>query len=239
MKRTLRAIVLISVFMTNVKNRAFSLDLDPNEIRGKSSKESVTVLQNRYFLKSFRPEAGLMVGGLLDEAYLETKTYGARSGLFLNEWLGIEVAVSKAIVRDSEDRKALRTLKYAPLNTSGDGVAAGSNVQTIVSPDPEVNAVHGMSDFSAIAAPFYGKLNFMNRFIIYTDLYGALGVSRVETDQGDKMAIAFGAGERFYIGKDWSLRVDFKNRSYNESRAGAQSRKNSYSFDFGGSFFFN
>ena len=218
---------------------AKALDLDPKEIRGKSSKESVTVLQNRHFLKAFRPEAGLLVGGILDEAYLETRTYGARSGLFLSEWLGIEVAVSKAVVRDSEDRKALRRLKYAPLNSNSDAAPAGTTIQTTVSPDPEVNAIHGMTDFTAIAAPFYGKLNFINRFIIYTDLYASLGVSRVETDQGDKMALSLGAGERFYLGKDWSLRVDFKNRTFSELRGGQETRKNSYSFDFGGSYFFN
>lgn len=237
---SIKILMSLAIFLSTHQYLAFGFELDPKEIRGKSSKESVTVLQNRYFLKTLRPEAGLLVGGILDEAYLETRTFGARSGLFISEWLGVEVAISKAIVRDSDDRKALRKLKYAPLNNNtGDGVPSGSDVQTIISPDPEVNAIHGMTDFSAIAAPFYGKLNFINRYIIYTDLYGALGVSRVETDQGDKIAFTFGAGERFYLGKEWSLRVDFKNRSYNESRAGAETRKNSYSFDLGGSYFFN
>ena len=64
---------------------AFSLDLDPGEIRGKSSKEPVDVLQNRYFLKSWRPELGLIAGTMLDEAYISTRITGLRLGLFFNE----------------------------------------------------------------------------------------------------------------------------------------------------------
>lgn len=229
--------------LTLLPTKGWALDLDPNEIRGKSSKESVTVLQNRYFLKTFRPEVGLLVGSVLNEAYLKTTTYGVRTGLFFSEWLGIEVAMTRTSVRDSDDRKALNKLKYRPLNANNAGSSVDSNtsssVETIVSPDPEVNAIRGMTDFSAVAAPFYGKLNFANKMIIYTDLYTALGVSRVETDQGDKLAFTLGAGERFYVGKAWSFRIDFKDRIFSESRAGSTSRKNSYSYDFGLSHFFN
>jgi outer membrane beta-barrel protein len=237
MKILIFSIVLVCASLS--PTRIWAMDLDPNEIRGKSSKESVTVLQNRYFLKTFRPEAGLLVGAILDEAYLETRTFGARSGLFFNEWLGFEVAMTRTSVKDSDDRKALNKLKYKPL-TSGDAIPPGDGtVETVVSPDPEVNAIHGMTDISAIAAPFYGKLNFINRVIIYTDLYTAVGVSRVETDQGEKVAYTIGAGERFYVGKNWSFRIDFKDRIFNESRAGTESRKNSYAFDLGTSYFFN
>jgi outer membrane beta-barrel protein len=96
-----------------------------------------------------------------------------------------------------------------------------------------------MTDFNAIAAPFYGKLNLVDKWIIYTDLYVTGGASRVETAQGDKTAITLGAGERFYVGKGLSLRIDFKDRIYNETRSEQKTRKNSYSVDFGASYFFN
>jgi outer membrane beta-barrel protein len=235
--KTLRAFAAIVALFT--ASAAFAFDLDPNEIRGKSSKEPVTVLQNRYFLKQYRPEVGFSLGMIMDEAYLDTQTYGVRSGMFFNEWLGFEVQMLKTAVSDSDDRKALNTLHYKPIDgKSGDATDANGEDIT-VSPDPEVNAIHSMTDFNAIAAPFYGKLNLMNKAIIYTDLYVTGGISRVETDQGDLNAMSVGVGERFYIGKAWSVRLDFRDRIFTETRAGEATRKNCYGTDLGASYFFN
>lgn len=220
---------------------ARAIDLNPNEIRGKTAKEPVTVLQNRFFLKTFRPEFGLMAGMLVDEAYLNTSIYGSRGGMFLNEWLGFEFQTLRTKVADSDDRKVLQRKKTLKPDTSGDAVPA-TNAQgeyVFVTSDPEVNAIHSMQDFSVVAAPFYGKLNLLNKWVIYTDLYGVAGLARVETDQGDKTGISLGVGERFYIGKNWSVRLDIKNRMFREVRQGHDSQKNSYAFDLGASYFFN
>ncbi len=234
--KTLRAFAAFVALST--APAAFAFDLDPSEIRGKSSKEPVTVLQNRYFLKQYRPEVGFSLGMIMDEAYLDTQTYGVRSGFFFSEWLGVEVQMLKTAVSDSDDRKALNGLKYRPLEGSGDAPNANGDEVT-VSPDPEVHAIHGMTDFNAIAAPFYGKLNLMNKAIVYTDLYVTGGMSRIETDQGDKTAMSIGIGERFYIGKAWSVRIDFRDRIFTETRAGQETRKNCYGTDLGVGYFFN
>ena len=220
---------------------AQAFELDPNEIRGKSSKEPVTVLQNRYFLKTLRPEFGLTAGTLLDEAYLKTTVTGVRAGLFLTEWVGLEVQGLKTSIQDSDDRKALNSLKYRPLEDqqTSNATPSGTDTQVVVTPDPEVNAVHGMTDAHIIGAPLYGKLNILNKWIVYTDLYLAAGVSRVVTDQGSKGAVTIGAGERFYIGQSWSMRIDFKDRIYTETRAGVATRKHSKSVDIGAGYFFN
>ncbi len=234
--KTLRAFAAVVALFT--ASAAFGFDLDPSEIRGKSSKEPVTVLQNRYFLKQYRPEVGFSLGMIMDEAYLDTQTYGVRSGLFMNEWMGFEVQMLKTSVHDSDDRKALNSKHYKPLPGDGDATDANGDDVT-VTPDPEVNAIHSMTDFNAIAAPFYGKLNLMNKAIIYTDLYVTAGMTRVETDQGAKNGMALGVGERFYIGKAWSVRLDFRDRIYTETRGGQDTRKNCYGTDLGASYFFN
>lgn len=229
-----------AILLVTASGKAVAFDLKPSEIRGKSSKEPVTVLQSRYFLKAWRPEVGFMVGSLLDEAYLNTRTMGMRTGLFFNEWLGFEVQMQKTSVSDSDDRKALNKIKYHVVpDSSSNAVPEGADTDVTVSPDPEVNAVKGMTDIDLIAAPFYGKLNLVDKWIIYTDLYVTAGASRVETQQGDKTAMVFGAGERFYVGKSLSLRIDFRDRIFNETRAEKKTRKNSYGFDVGASYFFN
>jgi outer membrane beta-barrel protein len=220
---------------------ANAFDLDPSELRGKSSKEPVTVLQNRYFTKVYRPEAGLLVGAVMDEAYLETQIYGARSGLFLTEWLGIEVQMMKTRVSASQDRKALDGKKYLPLpeDDPNSGNATPDGEYTTVSPEPEVNPIRSMTDFNANLTPFYGKLNLLNKYIIYTDICFTGGLSRVETDQGEKLATVLGMGQRFYMGQNLSTRINFMDRIFTEERAGNNARRNSYSVDLGASWFFN
>jgi outer membrane beta-barrel protein len=218
--------------------QCFALDLDPDEIRGTSSKKNVSVLQNRYFLKKYRPEFGFLVGSMLNEAYTDTKSYGLRFAMFANEWLGFEVQSQRTLVSDTADREALNKKRYYRI-PEGEGNAAPANDLTVVSPDPEVNPIKAMNDFTVIAAPFYGKLNLVNELIIYTDLYLTSGIATVETAQGNKFAFTIGGGERFYIGKAWSVRIDIKDRTYVETRGGEESRKHALGVDLGGSYFFN
>ena len=235
------ALCLVPAFAVVLSaSAAFGLDLDPGEIRGKSSKEPITVLQNRYFTKTLRPEVGLLVGALMDEAYLETQVYGMRTGVFITEWLGIEAQMVRTKVSASQDRKALDGMKFRPLDDtqSGDAVPNDNEIIT-VSPEPEVNPIRSMTDFYGVMAPFYGKLNLLNKWIVYTDMCLTAGLSMLETDQGDKTGMILGIGERFYVGQALSFRIDFRDRIFSEERAGNKARRNSYSIDFGTSYFFN
>ena len=187
-------------------------------------------MQNRYFNKALRPEFGLSFGTLLNEAYTDTTLIGGRGSFFFNEWIGLEIQSMKAKVSDSDDRKALRKIPYYRRE------ADGSFVQGIL--DPEVNRVLKTLDLNVIFAPFYGKLNLSDFIIVYSDLYFTGGVAKMGTDQGDLNAISYGAGQRFYWAKSLSMRIDFKARTYQEIRNGADYTKNTYSIDFGMSYFF-
>lgn len=227
------ALCLLPMMAALTSTTTLAFDLDPSEIRGKSSKEPVTVLQNRYFTKTLRPEVGLLVGSLMDEAYLETQVFGVRTGFFITEWLGFEAQMIRTKVSASQDRKALDGMKFRPLDNDN------SNDLVTVSPEPEVNPIRSMTDFDVIATPVYGKLNLLNKWIIYTDLCLSAGLTRLETDQGKKTGMVFGLGERFYLGQATSIRLDFRDRIFTEERAGNRARRNSYSIDLGTSYFFN
>jgi outer membrane beta-barrel protein len=207
----------------------FAIDLKPEEIRGKGQQSPVTILQNRYFTKALRPELGVSYGTITNEAYTDTTFFGFRGAMFLNEWIGVELQSMTAKVADSGDRKALRRIPYYRRE------ADGSFVQGIL--DPEVNQLKKMTDMTAILAPFYGKLNLADFLIVYSDVYFTAGLSRMATDQGDLNALNYGAGQRFYWAKSLSMRIDFKARSYTETRNGGDYRKNTYSVDFGLSYF--
>ena len=216
----------------NTDANAQSLDIVPGSYKAKNDSRPISVLQNRFFLKSLRPEVGFMTGTILNESYTSTIAKGLRLGMFMGEWAGIEMQWLTTSVSDSADRKALNNLKYHPL----EGDATSSS--TIVSPDPDVNAIHGMRDLAAVAAPFYGKLNLFDKMIVYTDVYLTAGLSKVETDQGQKNAVLIGAGQRLYLYDSFSVRIDFRNRTFDETRAEAKHRRNSWAVDVGASYLF-
>lgn len=224
-RKIARPLVLSSLLLQS--SAALALDLKPEDVRGKGQQSPVTILQNRYFLKTLRPELGLAYGTITNEAYTDTSLTGVRGGLFLNEWVGVEFQTFNAKVSDSDDLKALKRLRYAKIG----------DPNTLVTPDPEVNRIKKISDLTAVIAPFYGKINLADWLIIYSDLYGTLGVTKLDTDQGDINGFTWGAGQRFYWQKFMSFRIDFKSRMYTEQQAGQDHKKTTYSVDFGLSIF--
>ncbi len=227
--RALSSSLVLSTLLFAWMPSASAIDLKPDEIRGKGQQSPVTILQNRYFTKALRPELGLSFGTITNEAYTDTSLFGVRGAMFLNEWVGVELQSMKAKVSDSDDRKALRRISYIK-----DPYGAEPKITRV---DPEVNAINRFLDISAIFAPFYGKLNLADFLIVYSDVYFTAGLSKISTDQGDLNALTYGAGQRFYWAKSLSMRIDFRARSYTETRNGSDYRKNTYSVDFGLSYF--
>lgn len=221
------SITLIAVSALYFSKPIYALELKPSEIRGKTEAAPVSVLQNRFFMKTYRPELGLMAGTMLNEAYSDTAMWGWRIGMFFSEWVGAEVQYLKTRVSDSDDRKALNKMQFRKINED-----------KIVTPNPEVNNISEIVDVNIVTAPFYGKLNLVDMMIVYTDLFVSAGMSRVDTDQGVKNAISLATGLRLYLLNSWSIRVEFRDRMFQETRAGETDRRNALSVDFGLSYFF-
>ena len=186
-------------------SKATALDIKPSEIRTKTKEKSISVLHNRFFKKKFRPEIGIFGGTITNEAFLDSLLYGARASLFFTEWMRLDIQYSRVINTDSRDFNAIRSLTFLdPVNTKP------------VKVDVHRNRVNQIFEGSFLATPFYGKLNFFDLAIIYTDIYGSLGFGLVDTEQGQKLAPSFGFGIRLYIYKFLSLRVDIKDRFWDE-----------------------
>lgn len=219
-----KCFVLLTALLWN--QYAVALNLKPDEIRGEEVNNPIKILQNRYFTKTNRPEIGFAVGTFVNEAYTDTALMGLRAAYFFNEWLGVEAQSISTTVEDSDDRRALNQLKYQKIGTT-----------EVVSPDPETNQVNGSTDVAVVLAPFYGKLNLIDKIIIYSDLYLSAGVSQVSTDQGNLSSLSWAAGQRFYWKKNISFRIELKDRIYQETRNNEDTTKHAYSVDFGMSYF--
>lgn len=168
------------------------------------------VLQNRYFLKEMRPEVSVHGGQVLNESYSQTWMLGSRAGLFLTEALGVEYAFSKFMASDSADRKALRKLRYCGANGEEDTVC-----QTV---NPSYVQLKSSNSLALTFAPIYGKINLLEGYILYSDIYANLGAGLVDTSQGKEGAGYFGIGQRFYFAKSFNIRIDAIDHVFQETR---------------------
>lgn len=227
--RTYHVLVFLLLVSNLASQLCFGAELDAAAIRGEPRDKVVGVVQNRYFTKSWRPNVALMSGRLLEEAFTKTSYTGARLSLFPNEWVGIELQTMNTSVSDSPDRTAINRLKYCKID------ADCTNPQTaiLVSPDPEVNRVSKMTEYSLIGVPFYGKINIANLFLVYSDIYTVLGIGRMVTEQGEKKSLVWGLGQRFYLNQFFNIQYDFRQRRWNELRGGKNSLHTVWCLDIG------
>ena len=210
---------------------AFCADVNLNEVKGTRDIKPVFVLQNRYFLKGFRPEIGIYGGKFIDEAYTVTLTTGIRAGMFISEWVGFEMQYTNTFVTDSADKNALDKMRYKKADALADD-------NTLVKVEPEMNPISKYIDMNFVYAPFYGKLNLINWWIIYSDIYLSLGLSQITTKvQGTKYGPILGVGQRFYLFKIISFRVDIRDHVFQEKRAGSNYYRHAINFDLGLSIF--
>lgn len=226
--------IKIGLLLTIVSTPCFGIDLKPDEMRSKEETKPVSVLQQRFFSKKWRPELGALYGTFFNESYTVTTTRGLRLGLAFHEMWAVEAQYYRTTVEDSEDRKALNQMKFLPLEPPPQG-----EPEKTVLADAAPNPVRSMADVNVVFAPFYGKLNLVDLLIVYTDFYFTGGVSSVDTYmQGPKSAILLGAGQKFYMLKAWAFRLDFRDRIYTEDREGEKITKHTYHVDFGVSYYF-
>ena len=200
----------------------YALELDPKELRSNQEVPQISVVQNRFFHKSFRPELSINVGLILNEAYLNSITYGANLGFFFNEYLGIRTNYFKTSVSDSNDKKALNSMRYRHRTED-----------KMVSVNPDVVKINSGWDIEGEFSPFYGKLNILDKLIVYSDIYLSLGMGRISIDKsfedengnGDyvsesfsKLSFNLGLGQRFYIKQSMAVRIEVKDRIFDNGK---------------------
>lgn len=170
----------------------------------------VRVLQNRYFLKALRPEISVFGGSVLNESYSNTYAIGARAGIFVTEYLGLEYAYSVYNAQDSADLKAINGLEYCP--PTG---CVNNEVKSLEPSFVRMKSAHtGLLTF----APIYSKISLFSQFILYSDICFSAGAAKINTSQGAKTAAVIGIGQRFYFAKSFNLRIDATDHIFKETR---------------------
>jgi outer membrane beta-barrel protein len=217
-------IAYVAILFLTVSSKSFGAT--PQEMTPIKRDVSVKVVQNRYFIKSLRPEIAIIGGRFLNEAYTLTVNRGLRLSFFPTESIGFELQHFRTVIDDTEDLKSLKKLAFREINS-----------EKLVYPNPEVNRINDVSDFNVVGIPFYGKLNLFDFAIVYSDLHVSAGYSQINTDQGSIKGVNISAGQRFFIGTKGALSFDFRDHIFDETRNNKNTVRNALSINLGASYF--
>jgi outer membrane beta-barrel protein len=162
-----------------------------------------SVVQNRLYSKANRLALTLNAGMYVGEQWSEGNTFGADLGYFFSERYGASLQYSQT---QSKDNQATEELKVRQGGTPNHGK---------------------MKDFYGVQfnwVPFYAKMSVLNSSITYFDMSFSPGVGMVNYEQqmeeGGALktapAVTLDITQHYFINKYAAVRVDYKNRWFQE-----------------------
>ena len=187
------------------------LDVSDLEKKYWAAKDSdFNVVQNRLFTKAHRFSLTGNYGTMINDPWSDGPTYGANLGYYFSERWGVELAYSNT---DSKDNKAADRLK------SQNGY-------------PNNNKMKQFYGAQVDWIPFYAKMSFLNSSIIYFDMGASIGAGITQYEQqlveGNATQTAptltLDISQHFYLNKYMAIRLDYKNRFYQEDIVWFKSR---------------
>ncbi len=159
------------------------------------SETELGVVQNRAYTKKGKFELSLNLGVLYSDPFLDVRTLGFSLGYHLNEYLSLHLLAFKDLVSPSS---ALNTFQQT----------LGATVDT--------NIPRYFLGMEGMGSLFYGKLSVLGKSIIYYDLYLLCGMGLTNTESGNYATPSIGLGQRFYLNKTVSVRLDYRLIFYEE-----------------------
>lgn len=180
------------------------LDVTDLEKKYWASKDTdFSVVQNRTYSKANRFALSAQYGTLINDQYSDGNSLSTSLSYYFSERHGMELTYSSI---DSKDNKSVEAFK------SQNGAT------------PDHNKIMGYYGASYNWVPFYAKMSFLSSKILYFDMAisPGLGVTsyeaQVETGNVKKTAptASLDVTQMFFLGKHFAVRVDYKNRWFNQ-----------------------
>lgn len=178
------------------------LDLKKLEDKYWSAKDTdLNVVQNRTYKKDGRMFVSLSYGPLVNDAWSFGRMTNAAVGYYFNERWGVEVAHEMGSLKNNDSVGAIKDLGGTP----------------------DYNTFDNYTSLNAIVVPFYAKMSFMDRKIMYFDMQFAVGVgqmnytSKVDASDGgdiEDKAIGYNVDvtQQLFFHENFALRLDIKNK---------------------------
>ena len=149
---------------------------------------STLAVQNR--IHSMRHEVGAAIGTLPIDAFTKGLTFTGAYTIHFNDLIAWEVG--QFTYSYHIDTNLKEELKEHSVETT------------------DFEVVNFFVTTNLIVKPFYGKLAFLNRALIYGEIFFAVGAGWGRLTLTDRAVADFGAGIRLYAGKYVSFRVDVR-----------------------------
>ncbi len=206
------------------KRKSERLDVKDIEKKYWSAKDKdFSIVQNRAYKKAKRFAITGMYGSLLNDSYIESKNWTAGLQYFLSERYGLEAFYTSGSPKDGE------------LLSEFDNIPGNTGVR------PNYNHIDGYYGLSFIWVPFYAKMSFLGKKILYFDMsfspnigmasysqitQGALiagGGNNYEADiKTSESSFAFGLDvtQQIFFTNHFAARIDLKNKWYKRKTVG-------------------
>lgn len=220
--------LLIATLVSLIFNTALAqsgsekVDLKKLEDKYWSAKdEDYGVIQNRTYAKEKRFYGSLVAGTLINDAFAEANPLALMVGYYFTEDYGIELSYTMHNAKRNENVETLANKSYA--------VA------------PNYNLVKNSFSLSGTYTPFYAKMAFMNKAIMYFDMGFTAGLGMTTYDQVTKATVSdpevfnsktaphleLGFMQQLFVSKNIAFRIDVKNTFYSQKVMPYQSNFNS------------
>ncbi len=187
------------------------LDLKKLEDKYWSAKDTdFTVVQNRTYTKANKVYLSLSYGPLVNDAYSYGRHTNFAGGYYFNERFGVELAHEVGNLKDSDSTDVF-------LNRNGFA--------------PDYNTFESYTSVNFIVVPFYAKMSFWDRKIMYFDMQFAAGLGNLKyqiqksapfnpntqsrtpnPEDATTMAYNLDVTQQLFFHENFAIRLDVKNK---------------------------
>ncbi len=165
-----------------------------------------SVVQNRTYSKEKRFMIAPQFGTVINDPYSEGNVYGATANYFWSERMGVQATWMKADMKNNDATNDIGKLS----------ATAGAT--------PDHGKLTGYYGVGFNIVPFYAKMSFWGKRIIYFDMAFTPTIGMTQYDQqiegGNKGKSAFTYGldvtQYFFFSRWFAIRADLKNNFYKQ-----------------------
>lgn len=193
----------------------FSMDLNENEAGAKAKTQlqdefwfpgddALKVVQNRYFKKEKRVEITFFNAGyFLKNQYIDIISLGGGVTFYFSEmWAWEIVSGHFTFTRERTEVKDLRKFSF---NKTGVEISA------------DIRKPKYIITSNILWIPMYGKYSLMESQFIYYDTYFLAGAGIIKVEGKTKPVINIGLGQKYFVTRNWLVRVDLKDHFYEDT----------------------
>ena len=171
------------------------------------------VIQNRTFTKASKFYGSVVYGPLINDPFAQARLTGLMAGYYLSEDFGVELSY------------------FSYSSVQNDTVSAYE--KQFGGAKPDFNLIKSSKTLSVVYSPFYAKMSFMNKSIMYFDMgvTAGIGMSDYEIQKVNKDGVGnksqsnemknsphleLGLMQQLFINQNVAFRLDIKNTFYKQ-----------------------